>query len=189
MMPGEQDATFATERLVLQPHCEKDFADCAALWGDPAVVSLIGTGRPLTPEEVWSRLLRYVGGWWLLGYGYWAVREKGSGRFLGDVGFQNLRRASEPPLGDRPEVGWVLATEAQGRGYATEAVAGAVAWADAHLVAPETVCIIRPSHVRSLAIAARVGYGAVGSATYGDAAYTVLTRPRVFHSAAAEPTY
>src|SRR5437762_7040767 len=109
-----------TDRLTLRPHRLDDFPDTRALWSDPEVTRFIG-GRPLTEEETWQRLLRYVGHWSLLGFGYWAVRERGSGRFVGEVGFANGKRTLEPSFGDAPEIGWVLATSAQGRGYATEA--------------------------------------------------------------------
>ena len=184
----EAPAAFDTERLTLRPHGLIDFADCVALWGDPATMRFIGAGQPLTAEDTWSRLLRYAGGWRLLGFGYWAVRERATGHFVGDVGFQDLRRTIEPPLGDRPEIGWVLARSAQGRGYAAEAVAGAVRWADANLAARETVCIVRPEHARSLSIAARAGYAATGAASYGGALHAVLVRPRVFPSAVVAPT-
>ena len=57
-----------TPRLSLRGHRVEDLEDCAAMWGDPQVTRHIG-GRPSTKEEVWSRLVRYVGHWALLGFG------------------------------------------------------------------------------------------------------------------------
>lgn len=172
-----------TDRLTLGGHGRTDFTECAALWGDAAVVRFIGTGRPLDGEEVWSRLLRYVGHWSLMGYGYWCVREKTTGRFVGDVGFANLRRIMQPGLGDAPEIGWVLNSWAQGRGLAAEAVAAVLAWSDAHLAAPETVCIIRPDHQRSIRFAERAGFRRMGQALYRDNPINIFARARVFPSA------
>ena len=112
-----------TERLILRGHRLEDFPSCAALWADPEVTRFISSA-PLGAEEAWARFLRYAGHWAMMGYGYWAVEEKGSGRYLANVGFANARRAMSPRLGDDPEVGWVFASEAAGRGYATEAVLG-----------------------------------------------------------------
>lgn len=182
------ESTIETERLALCPYGLADFADCAALWGDPATVTFIGNGQPLGEEEVWSRVLRHIGHWHAIGYGYWAAREKAGGRFVGEIGFQNLRRAMQPPLDDRPEIGWVLAPEAQGRGLAREAVAGTVAWADARLSVAETACIIRPMHERSVRIALAAGYRRTGAARYGAAVMDVFVRPRGFTSDAAAPT-
>src|SRR5579875_2663294 len=88
-----------TERLRLHGHRLADFADSAALWTDPLVTRFIG-GRPSTPDEVWSRLSRYIGHWTALGFGYWAVRERASGRFAGEVGLADFRREIDPPFGE-----------------------------------------------------------------------------------------
>ncbi len=42
----------------------------------------INGGEKPTTESVWSRLLRYIEHWQALGYGYWAVFEKTTGRML-----------------------------------------------------------------------------------------------------------
>ena len=180
--------TVETGRLVLQPYGLADFADCAALLSDPSTVVFIGDGQPLAEEAVWSRVLRQIGHWHAIGYGYWAAREKANGRFVGEVGFQNLRRDMRPSLDDRPEIGWVLAASAQGRGYAREAVAGALAWADRALPASETACIIRPTHERSIRIALEAGYRRTGDARYGAAVMDMFVRPRGFQSSETVPT-
>src|SRR4051794_10632439 len=119
--------TLSTERLRLVPPDLAAFAESAALWSDPQVTRHIG-GRPSTPEEVWARLMRYVGHWSLLGYGYWCVREKVGGRFVGEVGFADWRRDLEPSFDGAPEAGWALTPAFHGRGYASEAVAAMLAW-------------------------------------------------------------
>ena len=186
MMPNHP--IIQTERLTLRPYTAEDFPDSAALWADPATLAFIGDGVPLNAEAVWSRVLRNIGHWHALGYGYWAARDTTSGRFVGDIGFQNLRRMMEPSLGDRPEMGWVLAPQAQGIGYAREAVAGALGWADAHLAASETVCIIRSTHEHSIRIALANGYRRTGAARYGGTTTDVFVRPRAFQSETTIPT-
>ena len=146
-----------TERLTLRGHTLADFDECAALWGDPEVTRHIG-GRPSTAEEVWTRVLRYAGMWALLGYGYWVVRERESGRFVGEVGLADFRREVTPPLDGAPEAGWVLAPWAHGRGFATEAVHAALSWGDAHLAAQRTVCMISPDNAASLRVAEKCGF-------------------------------
>jgi RimJ/RimL family protein N-acetyltransferase len=54
------------------------------------------------------RLLRYVGHWAVLGFGYWVVEEKASGEFVGETGFADYRREMKPSLDGAPEIGWVL---------------------------------------------------------------------------------
>lgn len=106
-----------TERLVLRAHALSDFADCLAMWSDPAVTRYIG-GRPFNGEEVWARLLRYSGHWQLLGYGYWLVADRASGGFVGEVGFADFRRQITPSFDANPEIGWALAPASHGQGLA-----------------------------------------------------------------------
>jgi RimJ/RimL family protein N-acetyltransferase len=146
-----------TQRLKLRGHRLDDFIHCAAMWADPNVVRYVG-GKPLTEEDCWTRLLRYVGHWSLLGFGYWLVEEKATGNFLGEVGFAEYKRELEPSLKEIPEIGWVLASHAHGRGYATEAVRASVAWGDANLESPRTACIVAPENLASIRVAEKCGY-------------------------------
>src|SRR5262245_34593015 len=100
--PGRQPPTdtrptlLETERLRLRGHHPGDFDALAAIWADPRVVRYI-SGTPSSASDSWARLLRYAGHWSLLGYGFWAIEEKTSGRFVGDVGFADFKRELEPP--------------------------------------------------------------------------------------------
>lgn len=170
----EETRVLHTERLILRPHTLTDFADSAALWGDPVVTRFIG-GRPFTAEEVWGRLLRYAGHWTLLGYGFWVVRERASGAFVGEVGLQDARRDIAPPLG-APELGWVLSPTAHGRGYATEAVQAALAWAETQLSAERLMCIIAPDNAASLRVADKCGFQETGRPVYHGKTVVQLER-------------
>src|SRR6266852_3653014 len=75
-----------TARLKLRGHRLGDFTNCAAMWADPGVTRYIG-GKPLNEEESWTKLLRYVGHWSLLNFGYWVVEEKATGMYIGEIGF------------------------------------------------------------------------------------------------------
>jgi RimJ/RimL family protein N-acetyltransferase len=166
--------TLDTARLHLRGFRRDDLDDSAALWGDADVIRYLGA-RPFRREEVWWRLLRHLGHWTLMGYGCWVVCERDSGRFVGEVGFQNLQRAIDPPLGEAPEIGWVLAPWAQGRGYATEAVGAAQAWIDPRYA--RTVCIMDPDNAASRRVADRCGYRPLATSTYNGDATLILARP------------
>ncbi len=113
-----------------------------------------------------------------MGYGYWAIEHKKTGEFLGEIGFANYRRDMEPSLNDKPEAGWVLASAAHGKGYASEAIECIVSWADNHLEYDSTVCILNPAHQVSIHLANKVGYIENNSATYKGQALHVLERRR-----------
>jgi RimJ/RimL family protein N-acetyltransferase len=134
-------------------------------------------GKPSTPEEVWSRLLRYAGHWALLGFGYWAVVEKSSGRFVGEAGLADFKRAIEPSLGGAPEAGWALMPWAHGRGYATEALRAVLAWGEERFGSPRAVCIISPENLPSLRVAQKCGFERTSTTTYKGTPTVLFERP------------
>lgn len=177
MQAFETAPILETVRLVLRPHRREDFAESAAMWADMDVVRHI-SGRPYTAEESWSRLLRHVGHWRLLGFGYWVAESKDDGRFVGEVGFADHQRAITPPQPHLPEAGWVLKTSEHGKGYATEAVTCIVAWADRHIASDRTFCMFDPAHAASIKVGRTVGYGDDVMASYRDQPALLLSRAR-----------
>ena len=168
-----------TPRLTMRGHQSSDFAAVAAMWGDFEVARHI-SGKPSTAEESWARMLRYAGLWHFLGYGYWVLEDKATGRFLGEVGFANFHREMDPPLGDFPEAGWVLSPSAHGKGYATEAIGAAIAWYDERFGAGRKVCIIAPENVPSLRVAAKLGFTRFATGDYHG-------RPVILHESQPLP--
>lgn len=164
-----------TPRLVMRPHVVSDYHDSFALWSDPRTVRQIG-GVPSTADRAWQRLLTFGGLWPLLGFGYWAVRERGTGAFVGEVGFADFHRGTDPGFDGEPEMGWVLSPAMHGRGYATEAVGAALDWADRALPHPRVVCMIAPDNSASIAVARRVGFSDWTSTTFGGAEVRLFQR-------------
>jgi RimJ/RimL family protein N-acetyltransferase len=175
--PVDHPIRIETERLVLDAHNADDFEALAALWADSEVVRYIG-GHPSSAQESWMRLLRYRGLWPLLGYGYWAVREKSSGRFIGDLGFADFRREIEPPIIGVPEAGWVFAVWAQGRGFAGEALGAALDWLDSRPSIQRCVCLIAPDNKASIRLAQRHGFLKTNSISFKGEDTLVLSRQR-----------
>ena len=167
--------TVETERLVLRAYRIEDFPHLAAAWADPEVVRHVG--RPSTEEESWTRLLRNIGLWPMLGYGYWAATEKATGRYVGDVGLADFKREIEPSIKGVPEIGWVLARWSHGRGYATEAAQAALRWLEGTLGPQRTVCIIDVENRPSLRVADKCGDREFARAQYKSSAVVMLERP------------
>lgn len=147
-----------TARLVLRPHRLDDFDASAALWREPEIVRYI-SGKPSTREQSFTRLLRYAGHWCLLGFGYWALEDRQTGEYAGEVGFADYRREIEASLDGMPELGWVVAPRWQGKGYATEAVRACLTWGAEHFDPHTTVaCIIAPDNTASIRVAEKAGF-------------------------------
>lgn len=167
---------LTTERMTLAPVAPSDFKDLQILWRDEAFTRAI-TGRALTTEEVWFRLLRDLGHWQALGHGNWSMRLKAGGAYVGSVGVLDYRRDLTPPF-DAPELGWGVGGAFQGKGLAREGLDAALDWADHQLNAPRTVCMITPDNESSLTLAGRVGYRPYGDGIYKDAPVRLLERLR-----------
>jgi len=146
-----------TERLVLRVLEHKDFEDYAAMMADAGSFRFSERG-PMGRDEAWTRLLRHVGHWAVLGWGLFAAEDKASGRFVGEVGLGDFRRCLATPYDSAPEAGWTIAPEWQGRGYATEAMQAALAWIRERLGAERTVCLIHADNAASLRVAAKLGF-------------------------------
>jgi RimJ/RimL family protein N-acetyltransferase len=104
------------------------------------------------------------------------VEEKSSGRYVGDIGYADLKRDLEPSLEGMLEFGWVLAPSAHGRGYASEAVAAVTAWGDQHLGALRAVCIIAPENLPSIRVAEKAGFRPWQETTYHGSPTLVFSR-------------
>ena len=162
-----------TDRLTLRGPTLADFAESAAMWGDPDVTRHIG-GVPFSEEDVWGRLHRYVGHWVLLGCGMWVVRDK-AGTFIGEAGFLEVKRAIVPPL-DAPEVGWALSRDAHGKGYATEAVRAALAWGEQHWGSTHFTCMIDPDNAASIRVAEKCGFRPATPTSYKGSPTVIFRR-------------
>ncbi|WP_233356224.1 GNAT family N-acetyltransferase [Henriciella aquimarina] len=153
-----------TERLKLRAHEASDFEALAAHWRHPDVVRFIGGGSGRTPHEVWTRnILRNRGLWEVLGYGYWLVEERKTGAFVGEVGFADFHRDTEPTFWGAPECGWIISPDRHGQGCASEAVRAIHDWLDTETDESKSVCIIDPENHASIRISEKLGYKQSGS--------------------------
>ncbi|MCC2548893.1 GNAT family N-acetyltransferase [Hymenobacter sp. BT175] len=173
--PQHPVPVLETARLLLRGYRRDDLPAFLTMFQQPDFYRHL-TGKPLGEEDVWAALLRSAGHWTLQGFGFWAVEEKASGRFIGSIGFVDRKREIEPRIGDAPEIGWVLDAAVHGRGYATEAVTVVQAWGDAHFGPVRMVCIMDPDNHASRRIAEKFGYREYARTTYHDLPTVMLER-------------
>jgi len=119
---------------------------------DPRVARWLGDGFPMTSREAaWRHLAMLAGHWTLRGYGHWAVEVKATGEFAGRVG------TWYPEGWPDVEVGWVLAADHWGKGYAPEAGAEALRQAFATLGLDHVISLILPGNTASIRVAEKLG--------------------------------
>jgi RimJ/RimL family protein N-acetyltransferase len=137
---------------------------------DPEVMDWLGGIDP--PRDV---VRRWVDDWERFPSGKFLVERLEDGALVGRVGANyydpaTWRRTAE----GEPELGWALAREHWGRGYATEA---ARAVRD-RLSAPRVISLIAPANVRSQRVAERLGAAPTGTVSLpGGGAHVVWVHP------------
>ncbi len=130
---------------------EDDFEAFAVICADAEVMRFLGEGKPMTRLEAWRHMAFLVGHWHLRGYGHWAVEEKATGQLVGRIGFLN------PEGWPAFEIGWTLARESWGRGYATEGARRALEYAFTELERNHVISLIAPENQASIKVAERLG--------------------------------
>lgn len=161
MPPLKQGATLPqrdwpgieTERLILRQWRESDIAANTAMLGDPLSGRFITADRkPVTePMAGWRNSAIMAGHWVLHGFGTFVVEEKSSGKFAGRVG------PFFPPVWPGFEVGWGIANEFRGKGYALEAAEASIDWTFATFELERIVHCIDRENAASQAVARRLG--------------------------------
>jgi len=142
-----------TERLRLRPWRGEDVAPNTAMLSDPGTARFITVdGKPVTSElNGWRNAAVMAGHWALHGAGMFVVEEKASGKFAGRVG------PWSPPGWPGFEVGWGIAREFRGKGYALEAARASIDWVFATFEIDEIVHCIDCENVASQGVAKRLG--------------------------------
>ncbi|WAH38443.1 GNAT family N-acetyltransferase [Alicyclobacillus dauci] len=141
-----------TDRLRLRPYRLEDFRFYVYLWQDPDVVRYIGNGQPRSKADLKAN------------YPYWVSKsELGKGILLMEL------RDSCKPVGhagllpqvvdgqEQLEIGYWVAKEHWGKGYASETAALCRDVAFKQLGVPRVISIIQPENIRSIRVAEKTG--------------------------------
>lgn len=142
-----------TERLRLRQWQGSDMAPYTAMLSDPGTARFITVdGKPVIDEMTgWRHAVVMAGHWVLHGAGMFVVEEKSSGQFAGRVG------PWKPPGWPGFEVGWGIAREFRGKGYAVEAARASIDWAFATYDIDRIVHCIDRENIASQGVARRLG--------------------------------
>jgi RimJ/RimL family protein N-acetyltransferase len=165
-----------TDRLLLRPHQVADLERYLPLWHQ-AETRGPGPELSLSAEDVWARLLRFVGHWSHFGYGLFIVEELSSGDLVGEVGFAQFHRGVGERFDSAPEAAWRILASRRKHGIAGEAMQAAIVWLEQTLRSERTVCMIHPGNTPSLNVATRLGYLEFARAPYKGWSVVLLERP------------
>jgi RimJ/RimL family protein N-acetyltransferase len=147
------EIVLTTERLRLRRWRESDLAAFAALNADARVMEFMPA--VLTREQSDARAASIAQHFQQYGFGLWAVEAVGVADFIGFTGLSVP--AFEAPFTPCVEVGWRLAYDHWGRGYATEAARAAVRYGFDQLKLDEIVSFTTVNNSRSRGVMEKLG--------------------------------
>jgi RimJ/RimL family protein N-acetyltransferase len=140
--------TLETQRLILRKPKGDDWPRVRDFFmSDRAAMA----GGPSDLGKAWRQFAAEVGHWDILGFGMWAVTEKGDDTILGLIG------PWCPADWPETEIGWLIFDGSEGKGIAHEAAQAALSHAFKTLGWDTAVSYIDAENHRSIALAERLG--------------------------------
>jgi ribosomal-protein-alanine N-acetyltransferase len=143
---------FRSRRLLLTRIRAEDIDDMLQLHRDERVARTLGGPRP--DAEIAAQVHEIEAHWSRHGYGWWALRDPESGRFIGRGGLRQARVAGQAEV----EVAYAVLPEYWGRGYATELARVAVAQGFITLGLDEIVAFTLPGNRASRRVMEKSGF-------------------------------
>lgn len=137
-----------TERLTLRPMHYEDWPGYERFMATQRAIYM---GGPFGRAVAWGMFCHDIAQWSLFGHGALMIVERDSGDCVGQVGL------NAGPLFPERELGWMLYSGAEGRGYAFEAASAFKAWAFETLQLATLVSYINPANLPSRRLAERLG--------------------------------
>jgi len=142
-----------TDRLILRTWREEDKAPFAALNADPAVMEFFP--KTYTRAESGATVARSMAGFDKHGFGFFAAERKDMGAIIGFVGIQWL--PFEEKFTPAVEIGWRLAQEHWGVGFATEGAQACLRHGFMDHGLGEIVAITTHTNIRSRRVMDKLG--------------------------------
>ncbi len=144
---------LSTDRLELRGWRAADRTPYAAINADPAVREFFP--ERLTREQSDAQIAVFTDHFAQHGFGMWALQLRAGGEL---IGFTGLDLATfDAHFAPAVELGWRLARDAWGHGYATEAAQAVLAFGFEQLELGEIVACTTPANLRSRAVMERLG--------------------------------
>lgn len=141
-----------TARLRMRSWRDEDVGPFQAICSDPEVMATLGP--TLDRDQTLTLIERVCVIELQHGHTFWALERREDARLIGWCG---IVRGNAGPVEGKAEIGWRLARDCWGAGYATEAARGAMNWAFANLPDEDVWAITWRENFRSQAVMERLG--------------------------------
>ncbi|HEV2224053.1 MAG TPA: GNAT family N-acetyltransferase [Candidatus Acidoferrales bacterium] len=142
-----------TDRLWLCPWEPADVAAARPIFGDPEVMRYINGGVSCSDDQIRESIFRQQNHFRSRGFCLWKLLLKSDARLIGDCGLQPLELDGVSEV----EIGWRLAKDQWGQGFATEAAHAALQHAVEYAHLERVIAIAMPENRASLCIMEKLG--------------------------------
>ncbi len=145
------NSVIRTERLILRPWRDGDLELFAQLNADPRVMEFFSSVKSF--EDTVEEYNRIKNSFEKEGWGLWAASLKDEDRFIGFIGLNRVPVPFTPGV----EVGWRLAYEYWGKGYATEGAKASLMYGFETLGLDEIISFTATQNKRSQNVMKKIG--------------------------------
>jgi [ribosomal protein S5]-alanine N-acetyltransferase len=147
---------LVTDRLEMRPMRREDEDALHAIWSHPSTLAALDFHDEYTVEMTRQRIADKRAHQSFHGFAIWTVVERSSGAVVGDTGLQMLEGGPEV------EIGWRMAPDRRGHGYATEAARTALEVGFGPLGLTRIVAVTHPQNAASRRVMEKIGMTYVG---------------------------
>ena len=155
-------APILTPRLRLDRPSWADLGDYVRMNADPVVMATLkGVRSSEETEAIFERLMDH---WTRFGFGWYTIRDRSSGRFIGRGGLRHVVIAGL----DEVEIGYAFLPACWGRGLATELACRCVRIGFETLNQPSLVCFTQPTNLASRRVMEKAGFTFERDTEYAD---------------------
>ncbi|MFC0589783.1 GNAT family N-acetyltransferase [Novosphingobium aquiterrae] len=173
-------------RLVLRPPQHSDLPFILAEINTPGMMRYLG-GKVRDADEVATGLTADIAAFAAGTWRRWTVFRRDDDCPIGRVGLFVVQTEAAPAvLLGQHEIGWMLAQDHQGQGYATEAAQAVLGYGFAQLAFPSIHAQTSDSNTESTRMMARLGFSRAQELDYVDPAYPAADNPTTVYRLAPE---
>lgn len=144
-------SVMGTERLLIENWQADDWQAFRYIATNPQVTRYIGDGQTWDDERIQQWVIRQIDNYAEHGFALWKLVEKKSGRLIGFCGLQYLADTGEI------EIGWWLAEDCWGKGFATEAAKSVLKYGMEPLQLKRIIAIAHSENRASINVMKKLG--------------------------------
>ncbi len=137
--------------FTMRPFTEEDAKPLHAIMNDLEVIRYFPFKNPPTFEQTQRFVQRHIQHWVDFGYGWWALEDLATGRFLGWSGLEFL-----PEL-KQTEIGYLLARDFWGKGIATSSSREVLSFAFNETKLDTIIALVHPGNAASIRVLEKLG--------------------------------